>query len=154
VFFTPGFGVGVGLADLVLIVFFTAIPFIVCLISVAVGYFSSFPLSMAEIRHCPLDNPTTVIEYLPVARLKVAATLQTAGVCEITFRPSARSGSLIAAEFTCSKSPNVNLKGPVPVNVGTFDTTTLVSNFSTTGSIIGSSGLVSRVCVVNSAGAI
>ena len=52
----------------------------VCLISVAVGNFSSFPLSMAEIRHCPFDNPTTLIEYLPVALLKVVATLHTVGV--------------------------------------------------------------------------
>ena len=98
--------------------------------------------------------PITVIAYLPVVLLKVAATRQTAGVCEITLRPIARSGSLIAAEFACSESPNVNLKGPVPVNVGTFDTATLVSNFSITGSIIGSTELVSRFCVVNSAGAV
>ena len=99
-FFTPGFGVGVGLITLALTVFFGAIPFIVCLISVAVGNFSSFPLSITEIRHWPLDIPTTVIEYLPVAALKVAATLQTAGVCETTLTPIARSGSLIAFELS------------------------------------------------------
>ena len=95
-----------------------------------------------------------MIEYLPVDELKVEATLQIAGVCEITLRPMAKSGSLIAAELACSESPNVNLKGPVPVNVGTFDTATLVSNFSTTGSTTGATVLVSRFCVVNSAGAV
>ena len=81
-------------------VFFTEIPVIICLISVAVGNFSSFPLSTAEIRHCPLDKPTTLIEYLPVALLKVVETLHTDGVCEITLRPIATSGSLIAVELT------------------------------------------------------
>ena len=101
-----------------------------------------------------MEIPTTEIAYFPVAELKVEATLQTVGVCENTLRPIAISGSLIAVELACSESPKVNLNGPVPVNVGIFDTATLVSNFSTTGSIIGSSGLVSRFCVVNSAGAV
>ena len=79
-FFTPGFGVGVGLTALVVTVFFTAIPLIVCLICVAVGNFSSLPLSTADIRHWPFDIPTTLIEYFPVDGLKVEATLQTVGV--------------------------------------------------------------------------
>ena len=76
----PGFGVGVGFTAFALTVFFTAIPEIVCFISVAVGNFSSFPLSTAVIRHCPLVIPTTLREYLPVALLKVVATLHTDGV--------------------------------------------------------------------------
>ena len=101
-----------------------------------------------------MDIPTTEIAYFPVVGLKFEATLQTDGVCEKTLRPIAISGSFIDVELPCSVSPKVNLKGPVPLNVGIFDTATLVSNFSTTGSIIGSSGLVSRFCVVNSAGAV
>ena len=85
-----------------------------------------------------MDIPTTEIAYFPVAGLKVEATLQTVGVCENTLRPIAISGSFIDVELVCSVSPKVNLKGPVPLNVGIFDTATLVSNFSTTGSIIGS----------------
>jgi len=68
------------LTAFVVTVFFTAIPVMVCLICVAVGNFSSLPLSTAEIRHCPLVIPTTLIEYLPVALLKVVATVHTDGV--------------------------------------------------------------------------
>lgn len=45
------FGAGVGVTALALTVFFAVIPEIVCLISVAVGYLSEVPLSIAVILH-------------------------------------------------------------------------------------------------------
>ena len=144
-FFTPGFGVGLGLTDFAGTVFLEVIPVMVRLISVAEGNFSSFPLSMAVMRHCPLVIPITVIAYLPVTLLNVVATLQTAGVCEITLSPIAKSGSLIAAEFSFSDSPSENLNGPAPLKAGNLGIVILVNIFSVTGSTSVSVGSISRI---------